>query len=88
VLPPKNPVPSTATTSQSKLKYPQVSKASKDEETFEAMSHIATYILTNILVSVCRPRGAHDYYNTMWDPHVYRGDTFITFQEVKETYDL
>jgi len=31
-----------------------------------------------------KPRGAHDYYNMMWDPHVYRGDSFKTFKQAEQ----
>jgi len=30
---------------------------------------------------MCRPGGAHDYFNVMWDPHVHRGSTYQTFKK-------
>lgn len=31
-----------------------------------------------------RPRGAHDYFNVMWDPHVYRGTTTTLTSSLKQ----
>jgi hypothetical protein len=34
--------------------------------------------------NVPKPRGAHDFYNIMWDPHVFRGKPFQPFDQVAE----
>ncbi|CAL8134604.1 unnamed protein product [Orchesella dallaii] len=34
--------------------------------------------------NVSRPRGAHDYYNVMWDPHIYRGTTTTFTSSLKQ----